>query len=184
MNKIIRHLPRISAIVMGLGLFIFFFISCEKAAPNPYSTPVIDKPVTTSTITTTHDTTINNPPDTTPSFEASVNNSAIISFTPSKNIVGSNTTLKGVSTYYTITITFPSSTGPGGPYFIGTGGITALLVNGSITYVAEGSYGGGFLTIDSISSKGKYYGTFNFDADDTTNITNIAQVSKGSFYHL
>jgi hypothetical protein len=171
--------------IKGAFLLLVFagsgtFVSCYKAAPEPYNIPEAD---VTRTVTPTY-TTAPIPPDTTPSFLASVNGSSIITFTPGKNTSGSNTTLKGTSASYTITLTFPSSTGPGNNYEIGgSGAISALLVNGSSHYVAEGFYGGGFFTIDSISAKGKYYGTFNFSALDTIT-NNFIDVTQGSFFHL
>jgi len=162
---------------LAVGTLVFAVISCEKAMPSPYSNPPVGVSSTYTTTTT--------PPDTTPSFLASVNNSSILTFTPSKSTSGSNTTLKGVDAYYTITLTFPSTTGPG-HYTIGTSfypDFTALLVNGSSTYVVNSRWGLGNLTIDSISTHGKYYGTFSFDASDTVTNTDIT-VNQGSFYHL
>jgi hypothetical protein len=157
-----------------IGLAIFLFASCKKAEPDPYG-----EGLPASMLTTTP------APDTTSSFNASVNSGPILTFSPSKNTVGSNTNLIGTSTSYTITLTLPSSTTPGSNYQIGGvgGKITALLVSGSNHYVTEGFYGGGFLTIDSISAKGKYYGSFSFDAEDTVSNT-FLNVSQGSFYHL
>jgi hypothetical protein len=153
----------------------FLFISCQKADLAPYSNPPTDSNTPTSEV----------PPDTTPSFQASVNSSASLSFTPSKSISGSNTTLQGVSTYYTITLTFPSATGPG-HYTIGSSfypNFTAKLINGASTYVVTSRWGLGSIEIDSISTNGKYYGSFNFNAKDT--ITNVdANVNQGTFYHL
>jgi len=96
-------------------------------------------------------------------------------------------TLKGVSTYYTVTITFPtSSTGPGS-YQIGfpSSTIWGFVNNGGTYYYCNYNYGvGGSLVIDSISTRGNYYGKFNFWAEDTVNISNSKQVESGSFYHL
>ncbi len=166
----------------------FSFVSCQKSDPNPYSTPeagITPTVVPTYTSTTTHDSNPPPPPpDTTPSFKASVNGSSIITFTPSKNIAGSYTMLKGTSTYYTIILKFLSSTGPGS-YSIGfEPGLTETIINGSTNYIADTYWGGGTLKIDSISSRGKYYGSFSFSAEDTTNITNFLDVTQGSFYHL
>jgi hypothetical protein len=143
------------------------FSSCQKAAVNPYSNPAV---ATTSTIDP-------------PTFAAAVNNSITASsFTPSKNISGNNTTLKGTSTYYTITITFPSSTGTG-HYNIGiTSGFTAVLYTGSDTYYVNSSNGLGTLDIASISTDGKYTGTFNFTGWDSSN--NYMTVNQGSFSNL
>ena len=160
----------------GIGLACFY--SCQKSGLSPYS---VDAP------SASNQGNNNTPPDTTPSFKASVNHSSIITFTPNKTIVGSNTYLKGTSTYYTVTLVFPSSTGPSGPYNIGfpSTRISATVVNGATTYVNDKNFSfGGSLTIDSISSKGKYYGSFQFYAGDSNNITNNVSVSSGTFYHL
>jgi hypothetical protein len=190
MNKFIKNFTRALFTVIISGLSLTYFFSCQKADLNPYSTPetvthTITPTYTTVTHdTTTHDTTKPTPPDTTPSFKAAVNGSSVITFTPNKSIVGSTTKLKGTTPSYTITITFPSSTGPGN-YTIGFApGLTETIVNGSITYVANTNWGNGSLQIDSISAKGKYYGKFSFSAEDTINIANFMDVSQGSFYHL
>ncbi len=152
---------------------LIWFYSCKKAEINPYN---ISVPGSSQQQT---------PADTNPSFKASINSSSVISFTPGKSIAGPNTTLMGTNSTYTVTITVPSSTGPGNNYEIGFGGpgITAMLVNGATTYKVSNSWGSGKLTIDSISSKGEYYGSFQFTAQDTATF-NFITVTQGSFYHL
>jgi len=173
---------RLLFLLTAFGFILAFtFLSCQKSEPNPYSIDAAN-PNTSTTNTTTV-----SPPDTTPSFLASVNASPIITFTPSKSASGGNMTLKGVSTYYTVTITFPtSSTGPGS-YQIGfpSSTIWGFVNNGGTYYYCNYNYGvGGSLVIDSISTRGNYYGKFNFWAEDTVNISNSKQVESGSFYHL
>jgi hypothetical protein len=187
MTKNSTKFPGILFAAIFAGLLLINFYSCQKAEPDPYSTPEFGTTHTvtpTFTSTTTHDTN-KTPPDTTTSFLAKVNNSASITFTPSKSASGGNTTLKGVSTFYTITITFPtSSTGPGG-YNIGfpSNTISAIVNNGGTYYYCNYLWGvGGALYIDSVSS-GKYYGTFNFEAQDTVTF-NTMNVTQGSFNHL
>ncbi len=174
MSTFLKHFPFITlASIFGLVLFY----SCQKADPAPYSTPPSG---------ITHVTTVTTAPDTTSTFSARVNNSqTATSFTPGKSTSGSNTTLTGVSKYYTITITFPSSSGPG-DYTLGTSfdpDYTATLVNGSSTYVVNKRWGLGDLRIDSISAKGKYFGTFSLSAEDTTT-NNDMQANQGSFTYL
>ena len=191
MNKITKKSPSVLSVLLFFGLVLSCFYSCQKAELKPYSDPAVGvtHTITPTYTATTHDTTKPPPPDTTPSFSASVNSSSIISFTPSKSISGSNITIKGVSTYYTITITFPSSTGPGN-YDIGfpSTTVSASMINGATknfcSYNGSNAWGnGGNLKIDSISSKGKYYGTFNFEAEDTVTY-NFTSINQGSFYHL
>lgn len=170
-----KNISRILLTVLLSALSLTCFYSCQKADLNPYGGPGNGQGGTVN-IT---------PADTTPSFQATIKNS-IFSFTPTKYIVGSNTYLKGVSTYYTIYLIFPNSTAPGGSYDIGfpSTTISAKLINGSTTYVDDYRNGvGGSLTIDSISAKGKYYGSFNFDALDSISYNDI-NVTQGTFYHL
>lgn len=125
------------------------FLSCEKPEPNPYSMPGV---VTSANY---------KPPiDTTAAFMASVNSGSLENFTPSKMTMGSNITLTGTNANYTITITFPIVWKPE----LYWDGITATCVSGSETYVWNNESGNGNLTIESISPKGNYYGTFQFDA--------------------
>lgn len=167
MNKFTKSFIQILSIAV-FPCIVFF--SCQKADPAPYSNPTINVPVTIIP----------------PTFTAEVNNSlSITSFTPIKTFQGSYIILKGVSTYYTITLTFPSSTGPGN-YTIGSTfypDFTATLVNGSTTYVVNSTYGLGSLRINSISADDKYSGTFNFTAQDTITHSNI-NVNQGSFSNM
>jgi len=149
------------------GWMVFSFISCQKAAPNASSDPAVRTPNTIAY----------------PTFSAAVDNSLHpSSFTPGKQIVGSNTNLIGTSTYYTITITFPtSSTGPR-QYTLGsTPGYTASIVAGANTYLVNGAPGIGNLTITSISADGKYTGTFDFSGWDGSNFLSVDQ---GTFSNL
>ena len=132
------------------------------------------------TKTTTTTTTTTTPTVKPTTFTASVNSSPIINFTPSKNASGGNTSLIGTSTYYTITITFPSTTGTGSFFFNATG-FSASIVNGSNTYVANSTYGSGSMRIDSISG-GKYYGSFSF-IGQTPSLTSMT-VNPGNFSNL
>jgi hypothetical protein len=167
-----KSISRSFRIFLLFGIAIIWFYSCKKADINPYA---INAPGSSQTT----------PADTTPTFKASVSSSSIISFTPGKSIVGSNTTLIGTNSTYTVTITFPNSIGQGSNYEMGFGGpgITAELINGVTKYKVNNSWGSGQLTIDSISSKGKYYGSFLITAQDTVTF-DIIDVSQGSFYHL
>jgi hypothetical protein len=173
MSKFTMRPFRILLGIVLSGVALSCFFSCEKADVAPYGNPV-DGAIVSSYIM---------PSDTMPNFKASVNNSAVLSFTASKNIVGSNTNLKGTTANYAITITFPSSTGPGSWNMGNSGPATALLVNGASHYVVKGSNGIGLLKIDSISLSGRYYGTFSFIAKDTVASIEIS-VSQGSFSHL
>lgn len=167
---------KVIAVLVAGGFCCFAFFSCQKANPAPYGDP---NPAAFKTISTT-------PVDTTPSFTAEMNGSfSATSFTPLKTINGSYTTLKGVSTYYTVTMTFPSSSGPGN-YEIGglsQPDYTATIVTGSGTYVINTRWGLGSLKIDSISSTGKYYGTFSLEATDTVTHSDM-EADQGTFYHL
>jgi hypothetical protein len=148
---------------------ILSFYSCQKAAPHPYSDPLPYSPAAISPIT----------------FSAAVNNSSLTSFTPSKVIVGNYVTLKGTTSYYTITISFPSSMGPG-DYFMGThtSDLRATVTSGSITYInnANVSEAGDF-EITSIE-QGNYSATFTFFADDSTAISNQISVTQGTISNL
>jgi hypothetical protein len=185
MNNFTKNLIRIFVLV---GFSFIAFFACQKAEPSPYSTPTVALTHTITPIDTggRRDTTKPAPPDTNPSFKAAINGGSVMAFTPSKIIAGANTSLKGVSTYYTLTIKFPTAaTGPG-HYSIGFGGtpgITVALVNGGTTYVVNNNWGSGDMQIDSISAKGKYYGTFDLDPQDSVSFNSII-VSQGSFYHL
>jgi len=188
MNKITQKSSGVLLLLLFFGWILTSFYSCQKAEPKPYSDPEagVTHTITPTYTTTTHDTTKPPPPDTTPSFAAAINGGAVMAFTPSKLISGGYTTLKGVTTYYTLTIKFPTSaTGPGhySLGFGGTPGMTAALVNGGTTYVINNNWGGGDMQIDSISSKGKFYGSFNLDPQDSVSFNSII-VSQGTFYHL
>lgn len=168
-------LKNLCQIVFCLAFLISLF-SCQKAEPDSYSIPALTAAPARSAGT----------PDTTPAFSASVNGISVENFTPSKNTNGSYSTLTGKNTYYTITITIPKSTGPGKNYTIGTAfgnGIGASCISGSTLYYVNQRYGLGNLTIDSISAKGNYYGSFSFTADDTVTLNNVS-VSQGTFYNL
>jgi hypothetical protein len=150
------------------GWVAFSLISCQKAQPNAASDPAVGAPNTIAY----------------PTFSAAVNGSlSPSSFTPAKQISGGNTSLIGTSAYYTITITFPSSTGPG-RYDIGQGspGYTASITTGSDTYYVNASNGLGALDITSIAANGEYTGTFNFTGWDSSN--NFLTVNQGTFSNL
>ncbi len=181
MNTFIKRPSILLLSVAFSGWAVLSFFSCQKADPNPYSTP--EAGVTHTVVVTYTSTTTHTPPDTTTSFLASVNSSAVITFTPNKHISGSTVSLNGVSSFYTISIIMPTSTGPGN-YSVGFGGgISFRLVNGSTVYLVNNSMGTGNLDIDSITNN-KYYGTFDFIADDSTNSFNSMTVNQGSFNHL
>jgi len=127
-------------------------VSCQKADPDPSSSAPVRLPNDTSNIVVIK-----------PAFIASVNGSPNIKFNPSKSNSGGNISLIGTTTNYTVTITFPNSTGPGSFFFGST--ITASIYDGFNTYYANGNYGTGSLRIDSIPA-GMYYGSFSFIADD------------------
>lgn len=148
---------------------ILSFYSCQKAAPNPYSDPLPSSPAAISPVT----------------FSAAVNSSSLTSFTPGKLIVGNYVTLMGTNSYYTITISFPSSMGPG-HYFMGTStpGLRATVKSGSTTYVNDANVSeAGNFEITSIE-QGKYSATFTFFADDSTAISNQISVTQGTISNL
>jgi len=135
------------------------YSSCSKSS----TTTTSSTPVTKATI-----------------FTASVNGSPVISFVGSKSTASGTTSLIGVSSSYTITLSFPSTTGTGNFFFSSTG-FNASIVNGSNTYVSNATYGSGTLTIDSITG-GKYYGYFSF-IGQTTSLASM-NVSGGRFSNL
>lgn len=168
MNIFFKHSKAFLLTAIWVGWVTFSLISCQKAEPNAASDPAV---VTPNTIAY-------------PTFSAAVNNSLHpSSFTPGKQIAGLNTNLIGTSTYYTITITFPtSSTGPG-HYDLGiSAGYTASIVAGSDTYLVDSAHGLGSLDITSISADGKYTGTFNLTGYDSSN--NFLSVDQGTFSNL
>lgn len=167
-KKYSRLLITLMSVVMGLG-----FVACQKADPAPYSNPQYG--LGTQTVTAVSE----------PSavFQASVSHSSVINFAPAKAIGNGQVQLIGSNATYTLTITFPNKTGPGQNYFLGgTPGFGASVNNGADLYsVAYHGAGVGALNIDSISH-GKYYGSFNFDAQDASH--NDINVSSGVFSNL
>jgi hypothetical protein len=131
------------------------YVSCQKATdPEPFSNPQLS---------------LTKPKDTAkqyPLFTASIDGSPTIIFTPSKTTGGGNTNLIGTSPYYTVTLTFPSSSGPGTYDYGFAPGFIASIYDGTNTYIANDAFSGtGIMKIDSIPN-GKYYGTFNFTGED------------------
>jgi hypothetical protein len=114
-----------------------------------------------------------------PAFSGSVNGSPTINFVPSTSTSGGKTSLIGTTSSYTVTLTFPVSTGAGSFFYSST--ITASIFDGSSTYVANGSKGSGSITIDSIPN-GNYYGSFQFIGEDPS--LNTTSVNGGSFSNL
>ncbi len=144
---------KIGLFILTLGVITtLFYTSCQKPDPSPAGILTATLPYGPPGSTGSSGPTA--------SFTASVNASSTQNFTPSKSSGGGTTTLKGTNTYYTITINFPTTTGPG-HYFLNSAGFSATLYDGSNTYTCDATYGSGGLTIDSIPS-GKYYGSFNF----------------------
>lgn len=132
-------------IILVLFLSGAVLTSCKKSTPAPSSSTPAVKPST---------------------FTGNVNGSPPITFTPSKTTSGSNVSLVGKSSSYTITFTFPSSIGPGFNN-IGQNGITASIATSTDTYIVNSTTGTGTLQFDSIPN-GKYYGHFNFIAQDAS----------------
>jgi hypothetical protein len=149
-----------SFLILFFCAFTGFYFSCIK------------KTTTTTTTTTT--------PKVQPTtFKGSINGSPTINFTPTKSISGGSTSLIGTSTYYTVTLTFPSTTGPGS-FFLKTAGFSGSIYDGTNTYVSNATYGSGSIVIDSIVS-GKYYGVYNFIGQLPSTATESA---SGSFTNL
>lgn len=150
---------RVSLIALVLSVALVYF-SCTK--------------------TTTGTTATSPPKPRVTSFTASVNGSPTITFTPTKNIASGNTSLIGTSTYYTITLVFPSTTGTGN-FFLNTTGFSASIYNGTSTYTSSGPSAAGSISIDSIVS-GKYYGGFQFIGQNSSSAT--LSVNGGIFTYL
>lgn len=150
-----------------LGSFLVGYAACNKADPSP--TGITELPPGKSSV----------PTGPTASFTGSVNGSATMIFTATKNSSGGTTTLSGTNSSYTIVLNFPSTTGPGN-FFFNSGGFSASIYDGMNTYVANSTYGSGILTIDSISG-GYYYGTYNFTGELPSFASESAQ---GNFSHL
>jgi hypothetical protein len=145
----------ITICVLCLSVFI---MSCQKKTQST-STTSTPKPAT---------------------YYAAVNGSQLINFTPSKTSGGS-ISLIGTSTYYTITLTFPSTTGTGS-FFFSDAGFSATIANGGINYVASATTTGtGSIQIDSIVGT-KYYGLFSFVGAAPSGAT--LNVSQGYFSNL
>jgi hypothetical protein len=141
------------------GSFLLGFVACQKADPAPLGVEV------SYTIPS--------------SFTASVNGSPTQTFTGTKSSSSGNIVLKGTNTFYTITITFPSTTGPG-TYFFSTTGFSATIFDGVNTYSTSTSPGGGIFTINSINN-GLYNGNFNITGYD---ISSHAMPADGNFSNL
>lgn len=156
--------PPVKLLSVLLLLNVLVIFSCQKADPGPIGIPASTLPKNIITP---------------PSFLAQINGSSTLSFTPKKSISGGNVSLIGTNTSYTITLTFPSTTGPGGVFY--SSKITASIYDGSNTYVANGTTGSGSLTIDSISN-GRYYGSFQFIGEDPS--LNSENVNAGIFKDL
>ena len=154
---------RLSRILLT-GFIATCFWTCQKAGPSPYSKPALA--ATNSG-----------------SFSASVNSSSTIAFTPVKVLVGNYVVLKGVSGYYNVTITFPTSLGPG-HYFFGSNNISGTIVSGSSVFVNDANVtDSGNFEITSIS-QGKYTATFSFFADDSTNHSNYVGANNGTISNM
>ena len=162
----VMHLRKVFVLVLGYAL-ILNFASCQKANPEPYGIPSLGY---ISSMNTTKDS----------AFTASVNGSSTMVFTPGKKTNGTSLSLTGTNSSYVVTITFPKTTGPGS-YFFNSAGFSASIYDGSNTYVANSTYGTGSMRIDSISSSGRYYGSFNFIAELPSTATASA---SGNFSYL
>ncbi|HWY97792.1 MAG TPA: hypothetical protein VNY36_01795 [Bacteroidia bacterium] len=161
MNHLLNHSARKSFFILLFCAFTGIYFSCIK------------KTTTTTTTTTT--------PKVQPTtFTGSVNGSPTINFTPTKSASGGSTSLVGTSTYYTITLSFSSTTGPGSFIIKTAAGFSASIYDGSNTYVSNATYGSGSIIIDSIVS-GKYYGKYNFIGQLPSTATESA---SGSFTNL
>ncbi len=144
----------------------YAFISCQKTDPQPYS----------------------NPEQTNPGGKAPVMsgypNGALSTteFTPTVTYSGGYITFTGTSQFYTITITFPATTGVGNYGFdVFDPGFTASIYDGTNTYYANASVGTGNFRIDSIIG-GRYSGTFDIDGQDAA--FNDAIINGGVFSNL
>jgi hypothetical protein len=160
MNHSFTNTARKPFLILLFCAFTSIYFSCIKKTTTP----------TTTTTPKTQPTT----------FTGSVNGSSTINFTPTKSASGGSTSLIGTSTYYTITLTFPSTTGPGSFIIRSFAGFSASIYDGTNTYVSNASYGSGSINIDSIVS-GKYYGKYNFIGQLPSTATESA---SGSFSNL
>ncbi|HXB13357.1 MAG TPA: DUF6252 family protein [Bacteroidia bacterium] len=140
------------------------FFSCQKTAPVPYATPSYGSDTATRSMQGEVGSNF------TPTF-----------FTPTITYSGGNITFTGKSQYYTITLTFPATSGPNTYFFSTDPGYSASVYDGTNTYKANASDGGGSLTISSIVN-GKYSGTFDIDGQDPS--FNFLEINRGSFLNL
>ena len=148
-----------------LCFLAFTYLSCQKQTdPAPYSNPPVSQ-----------ETTLKNA-----AFSAEVNGSSIINFAPTKTISGGNVSLIGTSAYYTITVTFQKTAGPGSYFNNSPGFVSASIYDGINTYITNASKGSGIFNIDSIP-KGRYYGNINFTGLDAASNT---ESSIGNFSDL
>ncbi len=164
-----KNISRFFSALIISGVLLSFFVSCQKAAPLPYSDP-------TSGVTNTI---------TYPTFSAQMNSSTTLTdFTPIKIIEGNYVTLIGVSQYYTVTISLPVTDGPGTYFFTSAPGLRATVNNGTTTFVSDGNVlGGGYLILNSINY-GKYNASFQFSGRDSSNTINSLNVWNGTLTNL
>ena len=163
MNKITKKSLKVLSLLILSGLVF----SCQKADTSPYSDPA-------SGATNADQG----------AFSAEVNNSfSTTQFTPIKAFQGNYVVLKGVSTYYTVTIWIPSDLGQG-RYFIGQQNIGVTVTNGGMTYVDDANVSNsGSIQIISIDQV-KYTANFNLIAEDSANTFNSINVVQGEITNM
>ena len=139
------------------------YSSCQKADPDPVG--VILPGAASSASNST--------------FTASVHGSPTQTFTGSKSSSSGSIILTGTNSFYTITITFPNTAGPG-TYFLPLAGFSVTVNDGINTYSTNTSPGGGIFDINSVTN-GNYTGDFNITAYDAAS---AATPANGNFSNL
>jgi hypothetical protein len=159
-----KNLQRLFTGIIFFSLAVVQF-SCQKTVPQPYSNPVQTVP--------------NSKP---PAMNGYMNGAFTrTTFTPTITNSGGYITFTGTSQFYTITITFPASTGVGSYDFAFYPGFSATIYDGTNTFIANSSTGSGNIDINTITD-GRYTGTFNIDGQDAA--LNTENVSLGVFSNL
>ena len=159
-----KHLNRLFKGIIVCALTSVFF-SCQETVPTPYS-----------------------PEQAAPNAKAPVMNGLVngnlstTAFIPTVTNSGGYITFKGTSQFYTITITFPATTGVGDYGFdFADPGFSATIYDGLNTYTANATYGSGDFRINSIIG-GRYSGTFSIIGQDAA--YNDETVNGGVFSNL